>query len=323
MFPINSIESTKSIAFLKDVLKGLQCTPKYLYPKYLYDQKGDLLFQQIMNMPEYYPTACELEIFQQQTNTLVQFIDPVHLPFDIIELGAGDALKSKYLLKAVLKGNTDVMYLPIDISSNVLDQLKTTLSNDLPDLKTVPFQGDYFQALKRATAFSNRRKVVLCLGGNIGNMEYEEAILFCRELHSYLSPKDLVLVGFDLKKHPQTILNAYNDASGITAAFNINLLKRINRELSANFKVDRFEHYQTYNPLDGACRSFLVSLEKQHVQVANQTIFFEKDEVIHMEISQKFNLPEIQNLALQSGFNYKGIIKDSKNWFADVIWEAQ
>ncbi|MEP6806916.1 MAG: L-histidine N(alpha)-methyltransferase [Flavobacterium sp.] len=306
--------------FRFDVLKGLNSTPKKLHSKYFYDKIGDTLFQQIMAMPEYYLTNCEMDIFQNKTAELAQIILETDEAFDLIELGAGDGTKSAFLLKYLLDQKADFNYMPIDISANILAVLNHKLKADLPELNITCLEGEYFKMLEKAADLSSRRKVVLFLGSNIGNMEKEEALSFCRGLNTYLSPGDIVLMGFDLKKNPQIILDAYNDKAGITAAFNLNLLTRINRELSADFVVEKFEHYQTYDPISGACRSYLISLDNQLVTIDSQSVNFEKDELIYMELSQKYSLEESEELANHSGFETINHIMDSKSWFTDVAW---
>ncbi|SEH87855.1 L-histidine N(alpha)-methyltransferase [Epilithonimonas hominis] len=306
--------------FQKDILEGLSMSPKKLSSKYFYDKNGDRLFQQIMAMPEYYLTDCELDIFKNKTERIASPISKINEPFDLIELGAGDAMKSSYLLKYLEDSGSDFTYMPIDISRNILSILNEKLSLEIPSLEINLLEGDYFDMLNKATSISKRKKVVMFLGGNIGNMDLEEARHFCREIRRRLNPGDLLLIGFDLKKNPHTILNAYNDAAGITAAFNLNLLTRINNELDADFNRDNFEHYQTYDPISGACRSFLVSLCKQKVTVKNSIFNFEENELIDMEISQKFSQDDIEKLAKDSGFHIITEIKDSKDWFVDSIW---
>lgn len=306
--------------FRKDVLEGLTARHKKLSSKYFYDKTGDRLFQQIMMMPEYYLTQCELDIFKNKTGEIFDSIIADHTPFDLIELGAGDAMKSTYLLKFLTEKGVDFTYMPIDISGNILSVLSNKLSNELPELEILPLEGEYFEMLDKATYISERRKVVLFLGGNIGNMDVDESSHFCREVKRKLNPGDLLLVGFDLKKNPHTILNAYNDSAGITAAFNLNLLSRINRELGGNFNISRFQHYQTYDPVSGACKSYLVSLEQQHVRIGCAVIEFQQNELIDMEISQKFSEIDIRKLAKDSGFHIVREIKDSKGWFVDSIW---
>jgi L-histidine N-alpha-methyltransferase len=244
-------------------------------------------------------------------------------PFDLIELGAGDATKSTFLLKYLLEQKADFTYLPIDISSNVISYLNVTLPVTLPGLKIQGLNGDYFDMLKKAAAQSNRRKVVLFLGSNIGNMPPNNAEAFCRELRNHLSPGDKVLMGIDLKKNPSTVLAAYNDKDGITKRFNLNLLERINRELGGNFNLSQFEHYPMYDPESGACRSYLVSQTDQQVKIGNESIHFLKDEYIYMEISQKYTIMQTNQMASNSGFNALHIFTDSKKWFIDAIWVAE
>ncbi len=308
--------------FRSDILEGLKNQPKKMFSKYFYDKTGDQLFQQIMNMPEYYLTNCELDIFKNKTKELADSILSDDTPFDLIELGAGDAMKSSYLLKYLVDNKVEFTYMPIDISGNILSVLSERLINEIPALDIVSLEGDYFDMLEKATSISKRRKAVLFLGGNIGNMTADESKSFCFELSRKLNTDDIVLIGFDLKKNPNTILNAYNDAAGITASFNLNLLLRINRELEADFDVMQFQHYQTYDPVSGACRSFLVSLTEQDVHIGDDNISFEENELIDMEISQKFSNDDIVQLAKDSGFHILHDIKDSKKWFVDSVWKV-
>ncbi|WP_415326997.1 L-histidine N(alpha)-methyltransferase [Chryseobacterium sp. MMS23-Vi53] len=322
--PLDTICQTKHYfndSFRSDILEGLQSNPKKLSSKYFYDKTGDRLFQQIMAMPEYYLTNCELDIFKNKTEAIIKTITYSNEPFDLIELGAGDAMKSTYLLKSLVDKGVDFTYMPIDISGNILSVLNEKLSKEIPTLDILSLEGEYFNMLDKATYLSKRRKIVLFLGGNIGNMEVDEAYHFCHEVKRKLNPGDLFFIGFDLKKNPSTILAAYNDALGITAEFNLNLLHRINRELDADFNVKNFQHYQTYDPISGACRSYLVSLTKQNVNIGHDIIKFEENELIDMEISQKFSESDIKRMAKESGFHILNEIKDSKNWFVDSIWQ--
>lgn len=309
--------------FQLDVIEGLQKDPKKLSSKYFYDKIGDHLFQKIMAMPEYYLTQCELDIFKNKTADIAKLISLDEGPFDLIELGAGDAMKSSYLLKYLVEKGVDFTYMPIDISGNILSILEQKLKKEIPQLSMICLEGDYFDMLEKAASLSSRRKVVLFLGGNIGNMELTEAYKFGSHLNRSLNTGDRVLVGFDLKKNPHTILNAYNDKTGITAAFNLNLLTRINRELDADFEVKDYQHYQNYDPVSGACRSYLISLKDQKVAIGDTTIRFAENELIDMEVSQKFAIPDIEKLAEASGFKMIGEIKDSKRWFIDSVWKVQ
>jgi L-histidine N-alpha-methyltransferase len=308
--------------FCSDVMDGLSATPKYMQAKYFYDAAGDELFQNIMNCEEYYPTNCELEIFTEQTEALAQALMADGSPFDLIELGAGDAMKSTYLLRHLLQKQANFTYVPIDISGHVINLLNNTLPDALPNLRLNGLTGEYFEMLKEASQLSDRRKVVLFLGSNIGNMPVAEAEEFCKELHSHLSSGDSMLIGIDLKKDPRTILAAYNDKSGFTRDFNLNLLKRINHELEANFDLTQFEHYPMYDPETGSCKSYLISLKDQEVHLCDTTVNFRKNEYIFMEISQKYTLEQADTMAVQAGFKPVNHFLDSKDWFLDAVWQV-
>jgi L-histidine N-alpha-methyltransferase len=309
--------------FLQDVLKGLQATPKYLQSKYFYDKKGDELFQQIMNCEEYYLTNCEMEIFSTQTSQIADIIIDQHRNFDVVELGPGDAVKSIYLLKELINKNAVSTYFPVDISNNIIDLLHKKLPEQLPQLNIHGLNGEYLTMLTSAKQISDKIKLVLFLGSNIGNISIEDVPLFCRELRSQLSEGDMVLIGIDLTKNPKQILAAYNDSKGYTREFNLNLLRRINRELHADINVEAFEHYATYDPYTGACKSFLVSLKWQQVDIGkNATIGFAKDETIFMEISQKYSVEQTDEIASRSGFIPVAHFFDKNKWFTDVIWRC-
>jgi L-histidine N-alpha-methyltransferase len=330
----NTMEALRSIKpprtdsfktqFYDDVVAGLRSPVKHLDAKYFYDAEGDKLFQQIMNCDEYYLTNCEMEIFTRQTGAIADVVISGGQPFDLIELGAGDATKSIHLLKKLLAQNAHFTYLPIDISGHVISMLNGTLPLSLPGLKIKGLQGEYFEMLKKAAMLSNRRKVVLFMGANIGNMPVKDAQAFCEELRYHLNPGDMVLMGFDLKKNPETILAAYNDSKGITKAFNLNLLTRINRELGADFDIDQFHHYAMYDPETGSCKSYLVSLKDQEIRLPDtEVVHFDKDEYIWMEISQKYTREQIALFATRSGFRSVTDFSDSKGWFVDTVWVAE
>lgn len=308
--------------FLSDVLQDLSQTPKSLRSKYFYDDAGDQLFQKIMSCEEYYPTKCEAEILSGNAASIAETLQNGFEKFDLIELGAGDATKTTHLLKELMGRPVDFSYMPIDISSNIIEYLNDHLPRAIPGLKVTALNGEYFEMVDQAKKLSSNHKVVLFLGGNIGNMPPEEALGFCRKLRSVLQEGDLVFLGFDLKKHPKIIRAAYDDANGYTKAFNLNLLKRINRELSADFDVAQFEHYASYDPATGACKSFLISLVPQQVSIGGTTISFGQDEYIYMEISQKYSVEETDLLAASSGFKPVKHFHDSRGWFLDTVWQV-
>ncbi|MEO7120371.1 MAG: L-histidine N(alpha)-methyltransferase [Ginsengibacter sp.] len=309
--------------FLNDILSGLQASPKYLQSKYFYDKKGDELFQKIMNSEEYYLTNCEMEIFSTQTAAIADVIIGQHHNFDVVELGPGDAVKSTYLLEELVKKNAIGTYFPVDISKNIIKLLHKELPRQLPELNIHGLNGEYLSMLSSAKKISNKIKLVLFMGSNIGNIPKEEVTDFCKSLRGHLSKGDMLLIGMDLKKNPKQILAAYNDKNGYTREFNLNLLHRINEELCADFKISAFDHYATYDPGSGACKSYLVSLADQQVSIPDDvTIKFAKDEAIFMEISQKYTVEESDRIAAQSGFEPVAHFYDSNKWFTDVIWKC-
>jgi dimethylhistidine N-methyltransferase len=309
-------------SFAKDVKEGLTATPKYLPSRYFYDAKGDKLFQKIMELPEYYLTRSEFQILQNHKETILDFMEGVS--FDMIELGAGDGLKTKILLRHFLQKKANFQYMPIDISGSVLDALARELRNSWPDLCVEPVEGEYFSALKKIDQLSDNKKLVLFLGSNIGNMTTARAVQFLSQLRDKLKPGDHLLIGFDKKKDPATILAAYNDSSGVTRDFNLNLLERINRELDADFKKENFLHYPTYNPLTGDTKSYLVSKKAHtvHIGFLNLDVHFNAWEAIDMELSKKYDPEAMEWLAKESGFDQITLLEDENQYFADAIWKA-
>jgi dimethylhistidine N-methyltransferase len=310
--------------FYKDILEGLQSSPKYLPSKYFYDKKGDELFQQIMACEEYYLTNCEMEIFTQQNKKMADVILEKNSNWDVIEFGPGDAVKSKYLLEELINRNGIATYFPIDISENIIHFLNESLSKLFPSLSIYGLNGDYLEMLPKANEISSKPKLILFLGANIGNFKFHQTQAFCAQLASQLSAGDLVMIGFDLKKNPAKILAAYNDSSGYTRQFNLNLLHRMNTELDANFNINQFEHYAMYDPDTGACKSYLVSLKDQTISFGDtEFIHFLENETIFMEVSQKFALNELDEIAFKSGFTPKAHFFDSQKYFVDVVWECK
>ncbi len=305
----------------RDVEIGLSSTPKRLSSKYFYDEIGDKIFQQIMKMPEYYLTDAEAGIFSVHAEVIVGSWDmDTHRPFDLVELGAGDGSKTKILLREVLASSYHVRYVPIDISHNALDGLKKSLASELPDLQVAPLQGEYFSVLSSLSS-SDRPKVVLFLGSNLGNMNDDEASSFMNQLGENLRPGDKVLLGLDQIKPKGVVLPAYNDPAGITASFNLNLLRRINRELDADFDLDQFAHRATYTEEEGIARSYLESLVNQSVRIAvlDRVFHFAKGERIHVEISRKYNDKVLENVISTSSLVIRDKFVDSKSYFADYL----
>lgn len=311
--------------FYEDVKKGLSAPFKSLSSKYFYDQAGDMLFQKLMHSPEYYLSRSELSILQKQSDKLAQMVAERFSELDLVELGAGDASKSVYLIRALLATGIDFTYYPIDISENVINLLNKKFSESLPNLNVHGLNGDYLKMLTQQRNLSTKQLLILFLGSNIGNMNHREALSFCVSVGSFMKKDDFFLVGIDLKKDPSVILRAYDDRAGLTKAFNLNFLTRINRELGGNFDIDKFIHLPRYNPANGECRSFLISIADQTVTIGMAdkqfTVHFHEHESIHMEISKKYDLSEIESLAHEAGFKITNHFFDDKKWFVNSLWQ--
>ena len=307
------------------VAVGFHREPKALSSMYFYDDAGSRLFQQIMELPEYYPTRAEFAIFREHGQDIAAALSPSGGgAFALVELGAGDGAKTKLLLRELLLRGPAFTYAPVDISAGAMAGLVAALEQELPALRVAPVVADYATAL---TQLSNRAgsKAVLFLGSNIGNFHPVERLDFLRQLAAPLAPTDRLLIGFDLRKDPRRIQAAYDDAQGITAAFNLNLLTRLNRELGADFDLAHWEHYTDYNPLNGAVRSFLVSTRAQrvHIESLDENFDFAAWEIIHTENSYKFTLPQIEELAAEAGLRVVTHFTDAATDFADVVLAPQ
>lgn len=317
--------------FEKDILEGLETTPKKLSSKYFYDDEGSKLFQVIMNLPEYYLTRSEYEVFESYKKNLYKQFSKDIKSFNLVELGAGDGLKTQVLLSYFVEKTIPFTYLPIDISAEALHQLKKRFNKTIPSLNFEGIEGEYFDALAQlknkthSLEKENTRNIVLFLGSNIGNFGNEQSLSFLTRLAQNLNQDDYLLLGFDLKKHPQIIKMAYDDASGVTKAFNLNLLKRINRELEGNFNIEKFDFYSTYIPETGEVRSYIVSATKQEVTLKklNKTIQFEWGESIHTEISRKYSANQMKEIATEAGFDFIESYTDCKGYFMDMLLKVK
>lgn len=310
-----------SSKFEEDVWTGLTDFPKHLPSMYIYDKKGDELFQEIMAMREYYLTDCEFEILRQHKDAITEEFNAEN-GFDLIELGAGDGKKTKIVLRYLAENNYRFDYLPIDISQHILDKLQESLEEELPEVSVKTQQGTYFEVLDELAQYNKRKKVIIVLGSNIGNLLHPDAIRFMRNIQQTMEEGDMLFMGFDQKKHPEKIWRAYNDEGGITEAFNKNLLARINRELGGDFDLDQFIHWETYNPETGTAKSFLISLKPQEVRVKKigLTTYFKKWESLHIEISQKYDDDVVKWLAGEAGLRIRNSFSDDKEYFKNYIF---
>ncbi len=316
-----SPKTIKLTDFEKDVCEGLRDFPKHLSSKYFYDETGDELFQKIMGMPTYYLTQAEYNILNHHKVEIAEMFSSKG-PFELIELGAGDGKKTKVLLEELCEQQSDFTYIPIDISENSLEQLTNSVTYELPQVNIDGFQGTYFKALKKLGNRNQKRKIILFLGSNIGNLKHNQAIDFLSEIRQLMQPNDILFLGADQKKNPQTILDAYNDKEGITAQFNKNILHRINKELDADFDLDKFLHWENYDPESGTAKSYLVSKEDQiiNLEKLNLKIHLKAWETIHTEISQKYDDDMVHWLAKEAGLTIHRIFSDGKEAFKDYVF---
>ncbi|MCR9265066.1 MAG: L-histidine N(alpha)-methyltransferase [Flavobacteriaceae bacterium] len=314
--------TTFNSIFEQEVYEGLTAHPKRLSSKYFYDEVGDKLFQDIMAMPEYYLTNCEFAILENHKDEIVDLFKADGSAFSLFELGAGDGKKTKILLRHLIKSGVTFDYRPIDISQNALDQLEQSLHEEIPEVEINPIQGTYFDTLRDIGNSNGKRKVILFLGSNIGNLLHPQAVEFLGNLRNSINKGDLLFMGFDQKKNPQTILDAYNDKMGITEAFNKNILARINKEMGGNFELDNFLHWEVYDPETGTAKSYLVSKIGQEVWIENLDleVSFKRWETIHTEISQKYDDEVVAWLAREAGLKMTTSFSDKEDNYKDYVF---
>ena len=315
-------EQTLESQFALDVLTGLSSKPKFLPSKYLYDDEGSKLFSQIMQVEDYYPTRCEREIFMTYKNELAKILPKD--TFNFVELGAGDAKKTRILLRELLDQKRSFQYFPVDISEYAVSDLKDNLASEGYTMPVVGIVGDYDSSLNFIRSKFKGTNVVFFLGSTIGNFDRAHCLVFLRMLWKNLNDGDLVYIGFDLKKNIDTLLCAYNDREQVTRKFNMNMLTRINRELGGEFNLSDFQHFGTYNPLKGAMESYLISITNQSVYIRGlEKVFkFKAYEPVHLEYSYKFLEDDIKFLAEESGFKIEKNFFDEKRYFNGSLWRS-
>ena len=296
-------------SFREDVIAGLSLPQKALPPKYFYDARGSRLFEAICRLREYYPTRSELALTRAHLGVIARFAGK---GCTLIEYGSGESRKSRLLIEAL----RPAAYIPVDISVDALRNAAAKLLRRFRWLELRPVHGDFSRPLKIPVAQGRSRRVVYFPGSTIGNLTPEEAHAFLRMTRGQVGPKGAMLVGVDLKKDANLLHAAYNDAKGVTAAFNLNLLARINRELGGDFKLRRFRHYAFYNAALGRIEMHLVALERQSVNIGNYRFAFEVGESIHTENSCKYSVEEFRALAAQAGFRGEAVWFDSEGLFS-------
>ena len=309
--------------FANDVLLGLFSTPKSVPSRYFYDDEGNRLFQKIMDIPDYYLTSCEMEILRESKALFASHFGDEF--FNLVELGAGDGTKTNVLLEHFREKHYDFRYVPIDICREAVVELVRHCGHILPEVPTEGLVSEYFDGLHWLSGVDRGRNVVLFLGSNIGNFTVSQSRVFLHSLRNALNDGDYLLVGFDLKKDIGLLMKAYSDSLGVTAEFNLNLLRRINRELGGNFRIEAFEHYASYNVFSGTMESYLVSRKHQEVSVeaVRQKFSFQPWEPIHTEVSQKYLPADITSLAEETGFEIVAEATDSRRYFTSSLWRVR
>lgn len=308
--------------FAHDVERGLSRESKRIPPKYFFDEKGADLFCHRTELPEYYPTNCEYEILQNHKTDITKVIG--NNKFNVVELGAGDAKKTKVLTNHFLEAGLDVTYIPIDENEGLIKNLIENFEEEEKNLEIEGLVGEYLDGITWLAKNVKGPNLVLFLGSNIGNFNRSEAELFLHRLRNAMNDGDFLLIGFDLKKEVSVLNKAYNDSKDVTANFNLNLLTRINRELGGDFKSGQFKYYGNFNENSGAVESHLVSQKDQTVRIKSldKSFSFKKGEAIHIENSYKFTEGDIFHLANRAGFDMLRSYTDSKGYFMDSLWRV-
>jgi len=297
--------------FRADVLSGLQKQPKELPCKYFYDDQGSRLYERICDLDEYYIPCTEVAIMESNIEEIVELLGPMVL---LIEYGSGSSAKTRILLDHL---HDPVAYVPIDISREQLLRVTKQLALDYPGLEVLPVCADYTSNFELPTPKRPSNRVAAYFpGSSIGNFNPVLAKLFLKHIATTCGPGGRLLIGVDLKKDPAVLHRAYNDAQGVTSAFNLNLLERINRELSCDFQSGLFEHYAFYNRQEGRVEMHLVSLKDQTVHLNDVAICFAKGETIWTESSYKYNLDEFERMAAAAGLKVEHVWTDEQQWFS-------
>jgi len=309
--------------FAMKVLMGLTGKLKKLPTEYIYDEKGSKLFKEIMELPEYYLTNSEKKVLLNNKKKLRERINGNDI--NLIELGAGDGIKTKIIIDDLIKNEVIFKYIPIDISPSAIIGLLDNFYQKFPQLNIEGVVSDYFSGLKWLSNLSTKQNLVLFLGSNIGNFSREQINTFLSSLWQILNEGDLILIGFDLKKDIKKMIKAYNDSKGVTAQFNLNLLERINSELRGNFETEKFQFYSTYDVSEGAIMSYLISVQRQTVFIEDlkRSFNFNEWEPVHTESSYKFNIEDIERLAEQNNFAVVEHYFDTDKQFTDSLWRVQ
>jgi dimethylhistidine N-methyltransferase len=302
----------------EDVRRGLTKEPKRFLPKYFYDELGSQLFEAICLLPEYYLTRAENEILERYSDEIVASVEG---DTTLVEMGSGSASKTRLIIEALFRKQDELVFVPVDISATALDSSSRILLQSYPQLKVEAYAADYFAGLAELKKTPRARTLALFLGSNISNFDPEEALKFLRALRQILHTGDALLLGADLKKEKSILEAAYNDALGVTAAFNLNVLARINRELGGDFDLRHFQHRAFYNEEQGRVEIYIESTREQTVTIRelDLKVSFASGEQIHTENSYKYDLSDIAKLAAETGFTRARTWLDQRQQFSSNL----
>jgi dimethylhistidine N-methyltransferase len=311
-------------SFAEDVRAGLSASIKHLFPKYFYDELGSQLFEAICLLPEYYLTRAENEIFARYSDEIVSEVSTEKV--SLVEMGSGSASKTRLIIEALLKRQSELLYIPVDISQTALETSSRVLLQSYPNLRIEAYASDYYEGIRALGEQEQQRGrcLALFLGSNIGNFDPEEARTFLRAMRRVLKVGDALLIGVDLRKRADVLEAAYDDALGVTAAFNLNLLLRINREFEGNFNLRDFRHQAIYNEELGRVEVYIVSLRAQTVTLRRleMEIRFAEGERIHTESSYKYDLAGLSQLANETGYTRARTWLDEREQFSSNLFVA-
>lgn len=318
LFIRNLVTRDPLAGLAEDVRRGLTTQPKRFLPKYFYDELGSQLFEAICLLPEYYLTRAENEILHRYADEIASSVAG---PTTLIEMGSGSASKTRLIIEALLRRQNELLFMPVDISATALESSSRILLQSYPRLSIEAYAADYFAALAELAKEQRTHTLALFLGSNISNFDPEEALKFLRALRRVLNEGDALLLGADLKKDKAVLEAAYNDALGVTAAFNLNVLARINRELGGDFDLRAFAHRAVYNQDVGRVEIYIESNREQTVTIGklDLQVEFAAGEQIHTENSYKYDLADIRKLAAATGFTLAQIWQDQKQQFSSNL----
>ena len=295
--------------FRRDVIAGLSAQRKTLPCRWLYDERGSELFEQITRLPEYYPTRVETGILRSNAGEIASFIGK---GATVIEYGAGAGIKTEILMAAL---EAPRLYVPVDISGDFLDQAVISMRHRFPNIGIRPIVADFTEPFEIPDAIPLKGRSAFFPGSTIGNLDHAETVTFMRRVHRHVGSKGTAVIGADLTKDIRILLAAYDDRQGVTATFNLNLLARINRELEADFKLERFAHQARWNKINSAVEMHLVSLEAQSVIVDGQIFHFAAGEAIHTETSRKYSVRTLSAIVESAGWYIEDMWTDSRQSF--------